>query len=204
MDFLGIGFAELIFILIIAMMVFGPRRLPEMAAKAGKIVADLRNMSQGLMAEWQREITVAARLDDLQKTRQEIAQVGKDLKQAQQSVSKETGEVAKQIAAPAAKPAPQPPAPDGSEPSPETPVNGAKNQVGVPVARSSATTPPQPADPQTNASTDPDADSSAADNQPAVTPAQSAEPLPPAEAEASNNQPPVSDADKVANGQKST
>ena len=37
MDFLGVGFAELIFILIIAMMVFGPRRLPEIAAKAGKI-----------------------------------------------------------------------------------------------------------------------------------------------------------------------
>jgi Sec-independent protein translocase protein TatA len=37
-DILGIGFAELIFIMIIAMMVFGPRRLPEIAAKAGKIV----------------------------------------------------------------------------------------------------------------------------------------------------------------------
>ena len=52
MDILGIGFAELVFILIIAMMVFGPRRLPEVAAKAGRIVAELRQMSQGLMTEW--------------------------------------------------------------------------------------------------------------------------------------------------------
>ena len=52
MDILGIGFSELMFIMIIAMMVFGPRRLPELAAKAGKFIADMRSMSQGLMAAW--------------------------------------------------------------------------------------------------------------------------------------------------------
>ena len=72
MDILGIGFAEIMFILLIAMMVFGPRRLPEIAAKAGKTVRDLRNMSNGLLAEWQREITVAARLEELEKAKQEF------------------------------------------------------------------------------------------------------------------------------------
>ena len=72
MDILGIGFPEIVFILLIAMMVFGPRRLPEIAGKAGKIVRDLRNMSNGLLAEWQREITVAARLEELEKVKQEF------------------------------------------------------------------------------------------------------------------------------------
>ena len=78
MDILGIGFAEIVFILLIAMMVFGPRRLPEIAAKAGKMVRDLRNMSNGLLAEWQREITVAARLEELEKAKQEFSQMKQD------------------------------------------------------------------------------------------------------------------------------
>lgn len=72
MDILGIGFAEIMFVLLIALMVFGPRRLPEIAAKAGKTVRDLRNMSNGLLAEWQREITVAARLEELENVKKEF------------------------------------------------------------------------------------------------------------------------------------
>ena len=87
MDILGIGFAELIFILIIAMMVFGPRRLPEIAAKAGKTVRDLRNMSNGLLAEWQREITVAARLEELEKAKQEFSQIKEEFTGAKQEIT---------------------------------------------------------------------------------------------------------------------
>jgi len=89
MDILGIGFSELMFIMIIAMMIFGPRRLPEMAAKAGKFIADLRSMSQGLMAEWQREITVAARLEEIEKARQEIKEIQQELRQIPKDVSAE-------------------------------------------------------------------------------------------------------------------
>ena len=90
MDILGIGFPELILIFLIALMVFGPRRLPELAAKLGKTVADLRNMSQGLLTEWQREITVATRIEELEKTRQEFDQIKQDLKQAQRDLKAET------------------------------------------------------------------------------------------------------------------
>lgn len=90
MDILGVGFPELVFIFIIALMIFGPRRLPEIAARAGKMVRDLRNMSQGLLTEWQREITVAARLEELEAARKEIAEVKQELKQAKQTVTAET------------------------------------------------------------------------------------------------------------------
>lgn len=83
MDILGIGLPELILVFIIALMVFGPRRLPEIAAKAGKFVRDLRNMSQGFMAEWQREITVAARLEELQEVKRELEETKKSLRQTQ-------------------------------------------------------------------------------------------------------------------------
>ncbi len=72
MDILGVGFPELVVILIIAMMIFGPRRLPEIVAKVGKTVGDLRKMSEGMMVEWQRELNVASRLDELQEARKEL------------------------------------------------------------------------------------------------------------------------------------
>jgi Tat protein translocase TatB subunit len=87
MDILGIGFAEIVFILIIAMMVFGPRRLPEIAAKAGKTVRDLRNMSNGLLAEWQREITVAARLEELEKAKQDFNQMKEEFTGVKQEIT---------------------------------------------------------------------------------------------------------------------
>jgi sec-independent protein translocase protein TatB len=71
MDFLGIGPLELIVVLVIALIVVGPERLPELARSVGKTMRDIRAMSQGLMAEWQREIESVAEVDpgkDLQKT----------------------------------------------------------------------------------------------------------------------------------------
>ncbi len=97
MDFLGIGFWELIIIFVIAMMVFGPRRLPEIAAKAGKIVRDIRGMSQGLLAEWQREITVAARLDELDVARKELEEARRLLSETQQEIGQTHQDVGQQV-----------------------------------------------------------------------------------------------------------
>ncbi|MDM8520052.1 twin-arginine translocase TatA/TatE family subunit [Anaerolineales bacterium HSG6] len=56
MDILGVGIPELIFILLIAMMVFGPRRLPEIAGQIGRYVRKFRTMSQVVQSEWQQQI----------------------------------------------------------------------------------------------------------------------------------------------------
>jgi Tat protein translocase TatB subunit len=95
MDILGIGFPELLFIFIIALMVFGPRRLPEIAGKVGKFVRDLRNMSQGFMAEWQREITVAARLEEIQEVRKELEETKQALTQSRTDIATEAAQIGK-------------------------------------------------------------------------------------------------------------
>ena len=64
MDILGVGIPELIFILLIAMMVFGPRRLPEIASQMGQYVRKFRMMSQTVQAEWQQQIKGAAALKE--------------------------------------------------------------------------------------------------------------------------------------------
>lgn len=51
----SIGTAELILIGIIALIVFGPRKLPEMAKKLGKMMAEFRSATNEFKTTWQRE-----------------------------------------------------------------------------------------------------------------------------------------------------
>lgn len=47
----GIGFTELVIIVVIALIVLGPERLPELARQAGTLARDLRRMYANLRAE---------------------------------------------------------------------------------------------------------------------------------------------------------
>ena len=55
MEIFGIGPMELILVLIIALMVFGPDKLPEIGAKLGKAMRSMREATQ----EFSREIEEA-------------------------------------------------------------------------------------------------------------------------------------------------
>ncbi|MEM9293558.1 MAG: twin-arginine translocase TatA/TatE family subunit [Acidobacteriota bacterium] len=55
-----IGFAEIAFILILALLIFGPRRLPEMARTLGKGIGEFRRMSDDV----RRTINAEIALDD--------------------------------------------------------------------------------------------------------------------------------------------
>lgn len=50
----GIGFGELIFILILALVVFGPKRIPEMARTIGRFVQQMRQATGGIEDEMRR------------------------------------------------------------------------------------------------------------------------------------------------------
>jgi Tat protein translocase TatB subunit len=54
MNFFNIGTAELLLIFAIALIVVGPRRLPQIARDFGKILNDLRKMSQ----EFTKDLTL--------------------------------------------------------------------------------------------------------------------------------------------------
>ena len=65
---LGIGMQELILILVIALIVFGPKRLPELARSMGRAVAEFRKASEDIKEsltlileeekEWKKDHTV--------------------------------------------------------------------------------------------------------------------------------------------------
>ena len=56
----GIGMPELIVILVVALVVLGPKRLPEVARSLGKAMAELRKQTTDIVEEFQ----VQAMLDD--------------------------------------------------------------------------------------------------------------------------------------------
>jgi TatA/E family protein of Tat protein translocase len=61
----GIGTPELLFILVIALIFFGPRKLPQLARSMGKGLAEFRKASDDFKRTWEREVALeSAKVDD--------------------------------------------------------------------------------------------------------------------------------------------
>lgn len=66
--FESIGTSELILIGIVALVLLGPRRLPELAKKAGKIMSDLKNTTNDFKNTWEKEVDLANERDEILET----------------------------------------------------------------------------------------------------------------------------------------
>jgi sec-independent protein translocase protein TatA len=73
MEFLGIGLPELLVILLITLIVVGPRRLPEMAAQMARFIREFRSYSANLT----REVTDA--LEDFEREYEGVKQEWKEV-----------------------------------------------------------------------------------------------------------------------------
>ena len=58
MNFLGMGPMELMVILTLALIVFGPGKLPEIAGQVGRVVRDFRRMTGDLSSEFNRTLSL--------------------------------------------------------------------------------------------------------------------------------------------------
>jgi len=58
MNFLGMGPMELMLILVLALIVFGPGKLPEIAGQVGKVVRDFRRTTAELSGEFSRTLSL--------------------------------------------------------------------------------------------------------------------------------------------------
>jgi sec-independent protein translocase protein TatA len=86
MNFFGIGIPELMLILVIALIVFGPQRLPEIGRSIGKAVRDFREMSAGFTSEW----------EELSKEFEETAsEVQREVKEVEAQIGEFEGDIEK-------------------------------------------------------------------------------------------------------------
>jgi sec-independent protein translocase protein TatA len=72
MDFLGIGGWEIFLILIVALLIYGPGRIVEVARNLGKIVRTLKNATSTITAQISKELedqekSKSARADEVKK-----------------------------------------------------------------------------------------------------------------------------------------
>ena len=72
----GISFSEILLIIIISLLIFGPEKLPEIAAKAGRMVALLRKFTINLKSQLYEQ-TGLSQIDGI---RQEMQQTFNQLK----------------------------------------------------------------------------------------------------------------------------
>jgi Tat protein translocase TatB subunit len=73
--FESIGTQELLLIGIVALIFLGPRRMPEIARKLGKMMSDFRNTTNEFKATWEREVNFeqeARQLKDLTNFNEDI------------------------------------------------------------------------------------------------------------------------------------
>ena len=54
----GLGSTELIFILVVALIFFGPRKLPQLARTMGKGLSEFRRASDDFKRTWEREVAL--------------------------------------------------------------------------------------------------------------------------------------------------
>ncbi|MCA1647439.1 MAG: twin-arginine translocase TatA/TatE family subunit [Chloroflexi bacterium] len=132
MNILGMGPMELMLIVVLALIVFGPAKLPEIMGQVGKAINDFRRATSELSDEFNRTIQA-----ELQETRAVIDETKSAVAEAHASVnSAVTGLPAPTRTAIPAETVPAP-APNGVSPEPysETFTNGTvQTQVVSPLA----------------------------------------------------------------------
>lgn len=89
MNLFGIGLPEMGIIAVVALLIFGPDKLPEVMGQAGKMVRDFRGMTAGLTGEFEKTIAEAKELGN--SFTKEIGGMTKEVNAVTNSVKKDLG-----------------------------------------------------------------------------------------------------------------
>ncbi len=98
----GIGYQEMFILLVAALVIFGPGKLPELAGQAGRLVRDFRRMTADLTGEFEKTM---AEVDDVkQSVRKEVKSMRAEVEGVSKSVKEDLGEIAEAAGPPNGKP----------------------------------------------------------------------------------------------------
>jgi sec-independent protein translocase protein TatB len=104
----GIGYQEMFVILVVALVVFGPARLPELAGQVGRWVRDFRRMSSDLTGEFEKTFAEVEEVKksfqrEFQSIQDEVEGVGKSTRGDLKKLSGKSPAAAKKATASSAK-----------------------------------------------------------------------------------------------------
>ena len=91
-SFFGIGFSELILILIVAGIVMGPERIGQAARWLGRTTAQLQKISRGFVRQLNQELDNSSDGQAIKETMQELQQLRRELTDLRGEVSRTTDE----------------------------------------------------------------------------------------------------------------
>lgn len=87
----GIGYQEMFVVLVVALVIFGPGRLPELAGQAGRMVRDFRRMTADLTGEFEKTV---AEVDDVKRSMtREFQGMSNEVAGVSKSVKKDLGKI---------------------------------------------------------------------------------------------------------------
>ncbi len=98
MEFLGIGYQELLLVLVLLLVVVGPERLPAMAYQIGRAVRTMQSYARAVRDEFSDEIDY---LDEQYKTiKGEVDTMNTTMRQEQAKFNAELNAVSKEVSTP--------------------------------------------------------------------------------------------------------
>ena len=83
---MNLGFSEMLFIFLLALIVVGPRRLPELARQFGRIMAEIKRASNDFQAQVQEEVRQLEIEETAKKFQQSIGLDEETVNKFQQSI----------------------------------------------------------------------------------------------------------------------
>lgn len=90
----GIGGGEIVFIILIALMLFGSDKIPEIARTLGKIMAQLKNATNDIKSEIQKGVEANGLDTSIKELKSDFTDLGssinKDIQQAKSSMEAQT------------------------------------------------------------------------------------------------------------------
>ena len=116
MDVLGIGMPEIILVLLVAVIVVGPKRLPEFAAQLARVIRQMRGFATDVTSQMRNELDELTR--EYEEMRKELAEVRQTAVKGVDSIIREVDQTVREVPAiieSSAEPAPEKRLPAGEQ-----------------------------------------------------------------------------------------
>ncbi len=125
-----LGFQEIIVIFVIALLVFGPKKLPELGKSLGKGLREFRKATSDLKSSWEEQVRDIDK--DVKETRRDFSKIGQDVRNTIHQPESKKNEAATMDSTPAGSAPPVNDTPPAADPNTPTDEETAPSTASIP------------------------------------------------------------------------